>query len=463
MIRMILLGAVRRLRRGVGSRFGRGAPVRRLAHRWFDHEAVDASSPTPYERADPGDPVDFLVSDGRGVPDPTDVFRRLRWGGQMLLVESELDVVMQGVRLYKAHDGFEVEAGPGDLPRGRFGLPLPWLGPVHRYMVVRKVTLIEPGEDTDRFTFDVRLIKKPEFGDRYVVMKQVPRYRRVVARLHSRFPEAGQEVLLARAEKLVKRVFPVFLTREAGFLQLLHRDLPDEFRGRVPEALGFEKAPDGTIKRLYMTWLRLGGEPLSHMQFSQEAAELLSVLHDKVGMIHLDLRLDNMVISDGRVCFLDFGSSVRVGEDIARSPLLSSLFSEMMNTSQIQRTMGKMRDAGRLTSDVIVSAQGKMDKAVDMFYLSLQISKPVSNPELLPFLKFDPAAPVAKRIKLLTDAILRPTNPNRPHFISAHDVFVGLQKIEKKLAEPGNGVGPTDSSGRGTHGGSGAAPGRGGR
>ena len=438
MIREILLGAGTRLRRWSGSGLGRGAPVRRLAYRWFDRIGVETQPFTPYDRAAPGEPVDFLVCDGLGVPAPSDVFKRLRWGGQMLLVESEIDTVMQAIRLFHAHESFEVETGPGEVPRGRWGIPLPWIGPTHRYMVVRKVTLIEPGEDTDRFTFDVRLVKKPELGDRYVVMKQVPRYRRVVSRLHTRFPEAGQEVLLARAEKLVKRVFPVFLTREAGFLQLLHRDLPEDHRDRVPEALGFEKAPDGTIKRLYMTWLRLGGEPLSHMTFSQQAADLLSILHDKVGVIHLDLRLDNMVISRGRVCFLDFGSSVRVGEDIARSPLLSSLFSEMMNTSQIQRTMGKMRDAGRLTSDVIVSAHGKMDKVVDMFYLSLQISKPVSNPELLPFLRYDAEAPVAKRIKLLTDAILRPTNPNRPHFISAHDVFIGLQKIERKLAEPGS-------------------------
>ncbi|MEM1447165.1 MAG: hypothetical protein AAGF84_13985, partial [Planctomycetota bacterium] len=72
-----------------------------------------------------------------------------------------------------------------------------------------------------------------------------------------------------------------------------------------------------------------------------------------------------------------------------------------------------------------------------MFYLSLQISKPVSNPELLPLIRYDALSDTAKRIKLLTDAILRPSNPNRPHFISARDVFVGLQKIEKKLADSG--------------------------
>ncbi len=418
------------LRRNVGP----AAVTHRLADRWFGKESVYRGEVTAYADADPDAPRDFLVCRESQPPEPSDVFRRLRWGGQLLLAGHDQQLILVAVRSFGAHDGFELESGPHTERGGLWGLPLPWLGRQLHYVVVRKVALLEADEDTDRFTFDVRLVRKAEFGQGWIVMKQVPRYRRVVTRLHSRFPEASQQVLLQRAEKLVKRVFPVFLTREAGFLQLIRRDLPPEFRDRVPEALGFEKAADGTVKRLYMTWLRLGGEPLTHLSFSQQAAELLSILHDTVGVIHLDLRLDNMVISNGKVCFLDFGSSVRIGEQIGKSPLLSSLFEEMMNTSQIQRTMGRMRDAGRLTSDVIVSAHGKMDKAVDMFYLSLQISKPVTNPELLPFIGYQPGSEVSKRIKMLTDAILRPSNPNRPHFISARDVYNGLQKIEKKVS-----------------------------
>ena len=425
---------------GLRKRVGGGAALARLCRRWFDPEVLALNPPVGYAEAETTGLQDFLICEGCGVPEPAEAFRRLRWGGQMLLIADDAASLLHAARLYRAYEGFEVEAGPHAFRSGAAGLALPLMGRRRHYLVLRKVTLIEPGQDTDRFTFDLRLIKKPEFGDRYVVMKQVPRYRRVVTRLQSRFPEAAQDVLLTRAEKLVKRVFPVFLTREAGFLQLIHRDLPEEFRGRVPEALGFERAPDGTVKRLYMTWLRLGGQPLSHMQFAQQSAELLSILHDRVGVIHLDLRLDNMVIHDGRVCFIDFGSSVRVGEEIEKSPMLSSLFEEMMNTSQIQRTMGRMRDAGRLTSDVIVSAHGKIDKAVDMFYLSLQISKPVSNPELLPLIRFDPGSEVAQRIRLLTSAILRPSDPNRPHFISARDVLSGLQRVERKLSEASGGV-----------------------
>ncbi len=422
------------------GRVGPRATLYRLAKRFFDADRLGDSPPVAYHAAESSGPRDYIICDGHGIPEPNEVFRRLRWGGQLLLIHSDTRELLHAARVYRAYDGFDLEAGPGTTRRSLLGLSLPGFGKKMSYLVLRKVTLIAPGEDTDRFTFDVRLIKKAEFGDRYVVMKQVPRYRRVVTRLQTRFPEAPQDVLLARAEKLVKRVFPVFLTREAGFLQLIQRDLPEAFRGRVPEALGFERAPDGTVKRLYMSWLRLGGQPLTHMAFAQQSAELLSILHDVIGVIHLDLRLDNMVIHNGQVCFLDFGSSVRVGEQIEKSPLLSSLFEEMMNTSQIQRTMGRMRDAGRLTSDVIVSAHGKIDKAVDMFYLSLQISKPVSNPDLMPFIQFDPGTEVAQRIRLLTSAILRPSDPNRPHFISARDVLGGLQRVERKLSEVSSGI-----------------------
>ena len=420
-----------------GPRVGPGPAARRLARQWFDQDLGESVSPIEFQDAEPSRPRDFLICVNQPMPDPVDIFRRLRWGGQLILIEPDQDLIMHAARLFRAYEGLDVEAGPRSYHRELFGLAIPGIGRRGFFVVLRKVSLLEAGEDTDRFTFDVRLVKRPEFGDRYVVMKQVPRYRRVVTRLQARFPEARQEVLLQRAEKLVKRVFPVFLTREAGFLQVMQRDMPEGYRDRVPEALGFERAPDGTVKRLYMSWLRLGGEPLSHLDFAKESAELLSVLHDRVGIIHLDLRLDNIVISRGRVCFIDFGSSVRVGEQIEKSPLLSSLFEEMLNTSQIQRTMGKMRDSGRLTSDVIVSAHGKIDKAVDMFYLSLQISRPVSNPELLPLIQYKPEAPVARRIKLLTSAILRPSNPNRPHFISARDVLGGLQRIERVLLESG--------------------------
>ncbi|MEE9404536.1 MAG: hypothetical protein V3V20_06555, partial [Algisphaera sp.] len=150
---------------------------------------------------------------------------------------------------------------------------------------------------------------------------------------------------------------------------------------------------------------------------------------DTVGVIHLDLRLDNMVLSGGNVCFIDFGSSVRVGENIRRSPMLNSLFEEMMNTSQIQKTMGRMKEKGRITSDVILSAHGKMDRAVDMFYLSLQITHPVTNPELRALIRYRKGSEIANQIKELVAQILRPSEPEKTKFISAADVHQGLVRL----------------------------------
>ncbi|MEM8782033.1 MAG: phosphotransferase [Planctomycetota bacterium] len=373
------------------------------------------------------------------LPEAKDVFRRLRWGGQAVLATPDAAMAFDAARGLKAHGGFVVESGPNTVRVGPGGvplpLPIPGLGKAWHVIVARKVTLIAPREQTDRFTFDVKLVREPSVSHGYVVLKTVPTYRRVVDRLRDRFPEANDRVLLQRADKLVKRVFPVFLTRETAFLQLLQRDLPPKYRSRVPEALAIEKAPDGTVRKLFMSWLKMSGEPMSHLDFAEQSAELLQELHDTAGVIHLDLRLDNMVISNGRVCFVDFGSAVRTGEDLDKSPLLKSLFHEMMQTSEIQRTLGKMKDAGHLTSDALVAAHGRVDRGVDLFYLALQISRPYWNPDLVPFIDYDETSGPTRRLKKLTDAILRPSDRSRPDFISAQDVLNGVRKI-RGLAGP---------------------------
>ena len=93
-----------------------------------------------------------------------------------------------------------------------------------------------------------------------------------------------------------------------------------------------------------------GGKPLSQLEFARQAADLLRVMHDKAGVIHLDLRLDNVVITDKGVGFVDFGSAVREGENIKGNPLLSTIFDELMRTSQIQRMLEKMTTDGTVTA-----------------------------------------------------------------------------------------------------------------
>src|SRR5581483_4355134 len=94
---------------------------------------------------------------------------------------------------------------------------------------------------------------------------------------------------------------------------------------RVPHLIDMEKDDRGFVRRLRMNWLRNGGEPLAHMEFARQSADLLRI-------IHLDLRLDNFVVTPHGVGFVDFGSAVRDNEDLSRNPLLQSLFGELMRT-----------------------------------------------------------------------------------------------------------------------------------
>jgi serine/threonine protein kinase len=265
------------------------------------------------------------------------------------------------------------------------------------------------------------------------VRKEVPTVQRVMARLHKRFPEVSDEVLERRARKFTDKIFPLFLTREAGILMILQRDMPAHVAHRVPSLLHMERDARGYVRRLWMTWLRNGGEPLSQLQFAMQAADLLQALHEDARVVHLDLRLDNMVITPGGVGFVDFGSAVRIGEDISANPLLATLFDELMRTSQIQRMLEQMTQSGAVTSSAIAHGYQKVDPAVDFFYLALQISAPHGNPDLADLIRYDPASDEAVALAELTGEILKPRDPQQPPYQSAKDIYWGLKHIDGVL------------------------------
>jgi serine/threonine protein kinase len=172
---------------------------------------------------------------------------------------------------------------------------------------------------------------------------------------------------------------------------------------------------------------------MSQLRFAIQSADLLRVLHDQVGVIHLDLRLDNFVITDRGVGFVDFGSAVRVGEDLRESHLLRSLFDEMLSTSQVQRCLGRMKSSGIVTSHFLANAHGKVDKAADVFYLAVQLCQPHGNPDLRPLIRFDPKSQEAHLIRRVTRAVLRPADPARPTYTSAASILAALQDIKTQL------------------------------
>jgi len=381
-------------------------------------------------RAGVGTPSGKLADYVFGLPGeqvgPAQIFSLLRWGGQFVYMTNNLRE-MEAIRAnFNPQTGFMIDEEEGRYKKGMFAKK--WF-----YFVARKVLLIPPGETTDRFTFSVRLVRSPDGQAGYVVLKEVPSYNVIFRRLRERAPQVGTDVLAKRAKKLVERVFPVFLTREAAFLSLLQRDLPSPHNKRVPSVVGVEKGSDGLVHKLYVEWLRLGCNPLPHLEFAYQSADMLRALHDIVGVIHLDLRLDNFVITHDGVGFIDFGSAVRVNENLNESPMLRSLFGEMMSTSTIQQRLGQMIKTGKVTSSYISSAHQKVDKAIDLFYLAVQMRFPLSNPDFEGLVQFNKDSEAARYLAGLTAAVLRPRDPNNAKYTSAADLLRGIDHIRQKM------------------------------
>jgi hypothetical protein len=370
--------------------------------------------------------ADFLFISPETPHAVAEIFPKLRWGGLVVFVSSSSRETAALAQEYSSR-GFTLERAPAFLRLG-----LPFFRKLH-YFIARKIHLIPPGEDTDRFTYHVQLLRHPATDGKLVVLKEVPSFEAVVNRLRRRWPEMAGDVIEKRARKFTEKIFPTFLTREAAILKILERDLPAPYNKRVPSVLGLEKDKRGFVRKLYLRWLRNGGPPLPQMEFARQSADLLRVMHDIAHVIHLDLRLDNMVITEDGVGFVDFGSSVRDDENLAENPLLDTLFDELMRTSHIQVMLEKMTTSGAVTSRVISGGLKKVDKAVDFFYLAVQFNSPHQNPDLSDLILYDPKSTDAQQLQRLTREILRPSDPANPTFRSAKDILHGIERIQLKL------------------------------
>ena len=368
---------------------------------------------------------DYLFAVGDEPHEAEDIFNRLRWGGQFVYATRSCRQAAETAKRFSER-GFAFMRGPACI---RQGIPLPFFGRKTHYFVASKTQLTLPREFSDRFTYHVQLIPPAQAGSDWVVLKEVPSVERVAARLRKRFPDIADEIILKRSRKFTEKIFPLFLTREAAMLQILQRDLPAQYSAKVPRLLDMETDARGYVRRLKMNWLRNGGQPMPQIEFARQCAQLLHVLHDTVGVIHLDLRLDNIVITENGVGFVDFGSAVRVGENLAANPLLETLYEELMRTSEIQRMLSRMTLSGSVTSPIIQNGYQKVDKSVDFFYLALQINDPMKNPDFAGLVEFNPASPDAIALKRMTDEVLRPKDVNHPSYRSAGDILRGIERI----------------------------------
>ena len=373
--------------------------------------------------------ADYRFATESDPHDSETVFWQTRWGGNFVFVSKSKKEVRETAKEF-SNAGFLLERPIGSVKQPmRF---LPFLGSKVHYFVARKMQLIPPGDITDRFTYMVELSADRK-NDQYVVTKRVPTDEWVINRLKRRWPELPYDTVEKRAKKFTEKIFPLFLTREAAILKILHQHLPEEYRSRVPECLNVEKDSRGFVRLMQMNWLRNGGRPLRQLDFAIQAADLLRAVHDAAEVIHLDLRLDNMVVTPGGVGFVDFGSAVRVGEDISSNPLLATLYGELMKTSHIQRMLDQMTISGHVTAEHICNSRGRVDKAVDVFYLAVQFNSPHDNPDLKELIEFTPGSDEALGLQKLTRQVLTPSNPLDPPIKTAKDVLKALEVISEEL------------------------------
>lgn len=378
--------------------------------------------------------VDLRLA-GPGDPKlPDEVFDRLRWGGLFACVDPNPERVGKIMQQYDNQNGFVLEQPFDEIWGGPLGLRIPGVTPRAYFFIARKTHLVPPGQITDRFTYDVKLMPDASQPSGYCVRKVVPTVEQMTKRLERKFPDLDPEDAKGRAEKLVHDVFPIFLTREAKVIDALQRTLPEPFRARVPRPLRIGKNEAGFVTRLDMDWLRNGGPAISQLEFARQAAELLAVLHDHAKIMHLDLRPDNMVVTEQGVGFIDFGSAAQVGEDLESRPVLNELFTQMMRTSHVQRVLGQMLEKGEVTNEALAAVQGKVDRNVDTFYLAMQINSPHGNPELERLIDTNPISEVADALASLTAAVLRPKNPKLAEFKTAADLLRGIRRIEQRFA-----------------------------
>ncbi|MEM7577474.1 MAG: hypothetical protein AAF328_08365 [Planctomycetota bacterium] len=373
-------------------------------------------------------PVDWLFVADAEQASPYKLFDRLRWGGQAVIAAKSEAQATELYRLFLSRDEWRIDAEPVGIEFAPRSWWKPWAQTHGVAFVVRKVLLELPENPTLRHSYDVRLEPWPGVEGGYCVQKRIPMpeqiSRRLLANLDPQDRPTG-EALERVIHKLRRKVFPMFLTREAGFLKILRRDLPEDLRDHVPDVLDMEYGDKGYVACLRSRWLRLGGDPVDPLSFATQAAELVQKLHDAANVVHLDLRLDNFVITENGVKCVDFGSALRRGEDISTSPVLVKLFTEMLSASQIRRDLMRMIDKGAIRSSAFARAYSPPGPAADLFSLVSNFGRLEEHPDFRGLIQDHPRQDAM--LTRLRREVFKPADPKLPGVMKVRDLVRVLQ------------------------------------
>ena len=375
---------------------------------------------------------DYIFATDDQEQDPATVFKKIRWGGQYVFASPSIERVARLSRDF-AEYGFAVERPTGTVTDGWRFWPL--LRRKAHYFAARKILHVPRGGVTSRFTFEVQLnVSRDTRNGQHVVTKRIPSTEWVVNRLRHHAQGVKEEELIQRAQSLIRNILPIFLTREVAIMDRLQQRLPEHVRDRVPRTLHYEQDDRGFVKLLQVNWLRNGGEPISQLDFAEQSAELLHYVHEKAGVAHLDLRLDNIVVTPKGVGFIDFGNSAHDDENIAGSPTLSKVFNDLMHSAQVQRTLERYVQQGHVTAPYFTNAVFKVDKAVDLFYLVLQFTNPHENPDLKDFIAYTKNSKEDYELHKMTNRLFAPENLEPGKVYTAAHVVNAIRIIRKRIS-----------------------------
>lgn len=376
---------------------------------------------------------DFIFAADRDEQDPAKVFPKLRWGGQYVFASESPQLVQEVAKRFEDY-GFLLERPQESVKDGWRLWPL--LRKSVHFCAARKMLHVPKNGLTDRFTFEVELsVCKETHNGKHVVTKRVPSMEWVLNRFKKRMGLADipEDELERRAHSLIRNILPIFLTREVNMMNRLQEKLPEHLRKRVPHTVSYEKDDRGLVTLLQVNWLRNGGDGLSQLDFALQSAELLAAVHTKAGVAHLDLRLDNMVITPDGVGFIDFGNSVHDEEDINASPTLSKVFSDLMHTTQVQKALDRAIQSGHVTAPYFRDALFKTDKAVDLFYLVLQFTSPHENPDLRDFIEYKANSSEDYELNRMTHRLFAPDLSQPGKVYTAAHVANAVRKIKRRM------------------------------
>jgi len=191
----------------------------------------------------------------------------------------------------------------------------------------------------------------------------------------------------------------------------------------------------GQAESIDMYWLRPGTGSISHLDFAHEAATIVQAIHESSGVIHLDLRLDNFVISHDGVCLVDFGNALRLDENLENKPLLQNLINEVLKNSATRRDLKQLLSSKKINSVAFEQAIANPGVHTDVFYLALQISRSKYTNELADLIKANEPCDASKRLTSLADSFLRPRNAKHAQWKTSRDLLRGVKRLHQRYGK----------------------------